>query len=531
MKSKVIIATCIITLLMCSSITNGAVFATVTKFPDTVKEGNSQKDPYVEEEDGDTESQKPAEEKNVTVDTSWFNPKKQKKVYTLTTESQLKGLAELVNTRVIEWKVNEVYSFEGITIRLGNDIKMKTKWTPIGNSSMYSFKGVFDGNGHKIENLSINLPKDSNIGLFGYVNGTVKNLTVSGAVKSNGEEIGGIIGHLGDGGTIDECVSSVNVTGNKKVGGVVGCNTNGTIKDSYNLGKVVGVAKVGGVVGENWGGVVRESANEAIITSTGKGIGTFGTGGVAGRSVASTSQIKSCLNKGAVFSANECAGGIVGYTNAAGAKIDSCYNIATITGGGSQSYLGGIAGTVGESGITILNCYNIGLLKNADDIGGVLGSYIAMDNQSIDSYIKNNYYIQDNASLAVGEYKQGYGKKSYSGSIEPKTAGELRAANMPELLGGEYISDTAVLYGSNEGYPILSWQEEKGVQEEEDLLSKTDILYKKEMKEFYEKYPYGITKGELFFEMLNIKLYKERFLKEYQEWNKKQKGKKKQEKQ
>ena len=38
---------------------------------------------------------------------------------------------------------------------LGADIDLKGKeWTPIGNSSN-RFKGIFDGNGHKIKNLKI----------------------------------------------------------------------------------------------------------------------------------------------------------------------------------------------------------------------------------------------------------------------------------------------------------------------------------------------------------------------------------------
>jgi hypothetical protein len=42
-------------------------------------------------------------------------------------------------------------------------------WSPVGSSSQNSFTAIFEGNGHIVENLFINRPTTSGMGLFGYV--------------------------------------------------------------------------------------------------------------------------------------------------------------------------------------------------------------------------------------------------------------------------------------------------------------------------------------------------------------------------
>ena len=70
------------------------------------------------------------------------------------------------------------------------DLSGQTNWTPIGKafggpySSPVKYAGTFDGNGHKVTNLTINSDQKC-LALFGYVNGgTIKNLTVSGSVTA-----------------------------------------------------------------------------------------------------------------------------------------------------------------------------------------------------------------------------------------------------------------------------------------------------------------------------------------------------------
>ena len=87
-------------------------------------------------------------------DDSWYEEGTTE--FTLTTAEQLAGLAKLVN---------EGIAFEGITVKLDTDITLDGHgWTPIGDSgrvdpeesieTIHLFKGVFDGQGHRIIGLS-----------------------------------------------------------------------------------------------------------------------------------------------------------------------------------------------------------------------------------------------------------------------------------------------------------------------------------------------------------------------------------------
>ena len=68
-------------------------------------------------------------------------------------------------------------------------------WEPIGSGGAYkgsAFTGIFDGNGYEIKGMRIDITKlpsgtsdTSYAGLFANNAGTIKNLTVSGDIKSS----------------------------------------------------------------------------------------------------------------------------------------------------------------------------------------------------------------------------------------------------------------------------------------------------------------------------------------------------------
>ena len=73
----------------------------------------------------------------VSPDTSWYSEGASS--YTLSTGSQLAGLAELVNSGV---------TFEGKTVTLAKDIVfIRAEVTPIGGEGGHEFNGTFDGAG------------------------------------------------------------------------------------------------------------------------------------------------------------------------------------------------------------------------------------------------------------------------------------------------------------------------------------------------------------------------------------------------
>ena len=95
-----------------------------------------------------------------------------------------------------------------------------TEVCPIGN--LGPFTGVFDGDGHIIENLTITNEANDYAGLFGFVHkATISNLGVH----------------------------NINVTGSNYVGGLIGCNLGGKVCSCYVTGKVSGESNVGGLIG------------------------------------------------------------------------------------------------------------------------------------------------------------------------------------------------------------------------------------------------------------------------------------------
>ena len=98
--------------------------------------------------------------------------------------------------------VNEGTSFSGMFLKQGADIDMEGYgFTPIGKKSFLTFCGTFDGDGHVISNLTVNLNSIDYVGLFGRIDGTVKNVILDGVSVTGGSnaETGLIAGRIGDG--------------------------------------------------------------------------------------------------------------------------------------------------------------------------------------------------------------------------------------------------------------------------------------------------------------------------------------------
>ena len=118
------------------------------------------------------------------------------------------------------------------------------------------FGGSFDGSGFQISDVVIEYDGvDGDIALFASTDtgALIENLSVAGSVTvtNSGEfNYAGLVG-FNDSGTIQNCVSHVDVTSDgDRVGGLVGQN-NDTVTESYVTGSVEGDEDVGGLVGFN----------------------------------------------------------------------------------------------------------------------------------------------------------------------------------------------------------------------------------------------------------------------------------------
>ena len=304
----------------------------------------------------------------IGADISWYNKETiAKKAYTIKTPAELNGLALLVNG-----KVGKNETFEGWTLTLGNDISLKGyDWTPIGD--YYSFKGVFDGGGHSITDLQIDVTLNSGDngawGLFGKLgdNAKIENLTVDGSVTVIGKQIGcnvgGIVGYIYKGATVEHCRNLANVTAEAnsstvpQAGGIAGYNEGGTIKNCLNEGKVTIKGTdlsrkmyAGGVVGNAVNGSVEYCWNYGTVDANGVTLAANApaylfrlVSGIAG-----FSKVLNCANFGEVKAGN---GGVS--ASGIGGMVTNSYNLGTVTGAAGKTY--------GISSDTVVNSYTIDL--------------------------------------------------------------------------------------------------------------------------------------------------------------------------
>lgn len=317
----------------------------------------------------------------------------------------------------------------------------KENWIPIGNYSEnkeYLFGGVFDGDGHTVKGLYILSNKEYQ-GLFGYLKGVIKNLSVDGVVAGQGL-CGLVCGRMITNAEIVNCTAFGRVESNVKgystqayYGGIVGrgyniynCTNYADVNNGYNSGIIGGIA---GASDDK----INNSKNYGNIINTGK----YGyAGGIVGDGL--VGNIFNSSNKGKVSAIN-IAGGIAGYNS--GMYTYNCSNWGEVV---SSGILGGIVGVSGKNGERprIKNCVNVGVLKS--NSGTVLMGAICGENaDEVD--VTNCYWLFDK-ELNIG-IEEGLGKSDETASIEKVFA--LTAAQMrgeEDCNEALYISPKSVSY-------------------------------------------------------------------------------------
>lgn len=170
-------------------------------------------------------------------------------VYSISTKEELVSFASYVNAG---------RATEGATFYLTKDIKLSkdTVYGPIGRTSATAFRGVFDGCGYAVLNLT-NASAGNGYALFGYVSGAnalIKNLGVEGEI-TGGTGVAGIVCILNTG-AVENCWSAVDVSGSSYVGGIAAEVAGGRISNSLSYGYVKGGSKTGAIAGIAGSGAV-----------------------------------------------------------------------------------------------------------------------------------------------------------------------------------------------------------------------------------------------------------------------------------
>lgn len=153
--------------------------------------------------------------------------------------------------------LNDKNDFSGQTVNLNADLNMNAyQWT----CSETVFKGIFNGNGHKISNLTYG-GEGAPFAFIGQVDGgEVNNLIISGELKGN-TNVGGIVGKLTNNGKVSNSgyvglIGSIApAEGNiVKLGGIVGVNEGGLIDNCFFAGTMLEMAAntdIGNIAGSS----------------------------------------------------------------------------------------------------------------------------------------------------------------------------------------------------------------------------------------------------------------------------------------
>ena len=186
---------------------------------------------------------------------------------------------------------------------LNNDINIsKYEWDSIGLSMDCSYRAVFDGNNKKITGINCSYRVIANagdtIGLFGYNEGTIKNLCIEDGNINNNKHIGAICGY--NRGTIENCISKVSVISNKSAAGIC-CFNEGKINKVGNEGYICGI-EASGICAENRGEIAN-AYNAGEIE--GRGIEECNDR-IAGICARNDRNINNVYNIGKLYETNRC---------------------------------------------------------------------------------------------------------------------------------------------------------------------------------------------------------------------------------
>ncbi len=362
---------------------------------------------------------------------------------TLTAPAIENGVYRIGTGAELAWFAAQVNAGAGASYKavLTDDIDLAYyNWTPIGTSAN-AFKGIFNGQGHKIYRFFINYASTATTppyqALFGNVAGVsttntavVKDLTVEGSVDlaSTGSVAnaysGGVVGKA----TLAELsgiTARVDVTVHRTngswsyLGGVAGYADNGT--------KIINCANEGDITGYTYtGGVAGYLANGSTVT------GSSNSGTIAG---------------------NTYSGGIAGYMPAGTATyginaITNSYNTGLIqnnagTAGGITSYI--TAGNNDYQKNVVAQCFSTGAVTGTTQIGAAIG-YVANANV----VVSDLFYLEGTYSVGIGSIIGTGNQTATSLSAE-----ELKAESLVRLLNA---GAGAKVFNIGGEHPLLAWQ-------------------------------------------------------------------------
>ncbi len=339
--------------------------------------------------------------------------------------------------------VNLGNSYTGKKVYLMSDIDLSTvcsetlgSWIPIGNENT-AFKGTFNGNYYRINNLYINSTEDYQA-LFGKAsNAVIKNIILNNAKVTGNDYVAGILAY-GEKVTISRCGIDKDTNNNEAGingtetwgGGIISYGNNITVSECYNkINITIGnpnsiYTHAGGILGEGRNITISSCYNTGNITATGLS-SNYGVQGTRAGGIVGTMETNN----------------IVGYCYN---EIENCYNEGDITSSGACAESGGIAGC--STGKTINKSFNVGEINATNYVHNRGGNIVGI---GINTIVNDCYYVKNNIC--------GYNSGNSYNNNKLETIENIKDT-ATDIMNG-YSNDTWKNYeNENEGYPILKWQ-------------------------------------------------------------------------
>jgi hypothetical protein len=277
------------------------------------------------------------------------------------------------------------------------NLRMIGHWVALGSGANQPFTGEFDGNGKTISNFTYKDMTDEYVGLFQHVTGIIRNLKlVRATVTGNSFGVGALVGNLDTGSVVSCSATEVNISGNNRVGGLVG-SADGAVSSSYSDGSVSGGMYVGGLVGQ-------------------VGIGNIGL----------------CYSRAKVVG-KENVGGLVGLTIQADSVVNSCYATGDVKG---TTYVAGLVGQVSAG--HVWRCFSAGKVSGSQYVGGLVGYQRAL------------------AEVAVSVWDTQTSQQTQSVGGIGKTTAQMQSVGTFLALGWDFNNVWTICDGMH--YPVFLWQ-------------------------------------------------------------------------
>ena len=295
-------------------------------------------------------------------------------------------------------EVSNGNNYSGVFFSQTDDIVYdgtENNFTPIGQyNSLRLFSGTYNGNGHTISGININMISNTTdsqgIGIFGCLNGAnINNVILTNSTIIGFSIIGGIVGF-----SINSNISNCRVESSVTVG------------TGYNNG-----TNHGGIVGVNGFGTISGCYSAAVVTNSDKTNCTH-YGGIVGENVG---DVKDCIYAGNTVNAYRYIGAIIGYRNPNSTNPNS-----TITNNYYTAIqLGGIG-------------YDGSASSSADADGARKGYTITLDNENM-VFVGDQTAYNHSGITAIGESVLKYGNTYYSGYGQTVTLGPEQGFSIQDV--------------------------------------------------------------------------------------------------